>query len=126
MSACGERGRDSAQIIRRQGRNVTLQVDHDITPAIRVQAGKGGADAIGAGWQGRVGEDCASAGGLHGCDDFTIAGGDCGVVKPGRPGNLEHAHDHWLAGDVGKRLVRKAGRRETGGDEHEGRGGHQP
>ena len=110
----GKRRQSQAHRLRIERRQIALNIDDDLDPAIRIGELQRLVDAVRAGGQVRVGQDRASAPGLDRLDDLGIAGGDRHRQARGL-GLAIGAHDHGDAADQGQRLVGQTGGRHTSG-----------
>ena len=88
------RAEGRAQIFRRQGRQVALEVHHHVVPSLRVELAQGGVDPVGAGGEVGIGHHRGPAGAAHGVGDLRLAAGDRDRSDGGLLGEAEHADDH--------------------------------
>ena len=96
--------------------HVALKVDDGVMAAVGIDGVQGGADAVGAAGQVRIGQDGEPAGRLNGVDDLPIARSD-GHGQAGQHGLTPGPHNHRGPADIGEGLVRKAGGGHPGGDQ---------
>ncbi len=113
----GQRRDDQSQTSRVQGREITLQIDHDVM----LPSGSSSASAACT----RSDPD-GSAGSVStarppaartAVGDFRVATGDGHRADPGLPPTFQHMHDHRLAVDIGQRLAGQARGGHAGGDD---------
>ncbi len=118
----GERRQHVADIVRRDGREIALQIDHDLDLPLGVEQLHRLKDPIRAGGVVGAGHDRLAAMRPH-------RGGDIGRVGRDRdPADLsgfrpaQHMDDHRQAADIQQRLAGQAGRRHAGGNQHQSAG----
>ena len=105
------------------GRQVALDVDDDVVPALGIEALERLEDAVGAGRVVGAGHARRSPPARsHRLDDLGLVGRDHDRAEPGLHGAAPDMDDHRLAVDVGQRLARQPGRGHAGGDENDGVG----
>ena len=110
----GERQKRGADRRGLDGRQVALHVDDDFGAPLRIDLAERLEDAVGAG--GVIGRrhHRAAAGLIHSRGDFRRVGGDHNRADIGGLRAAQDMHDHWLAGDIGKRFAREPGWRPDG------------
>ena len=96
--------------------HVALKVDDGVMATIGIDGVQGGADAVGAAGQVRIGQDGDPAGRLNGVDDLAIPCSH-GDGQAGQHSLTPGPHDHRRPADIGEGLVRKAGGGHPGRDQ---------
>ena len=115
-----ERRQHGGQVIRRNARQIALQVDDDVVGAGGIEALQRGMNTVGAGGQRRVGEDGSAAGGGNGFGNLGLGAGHRNRPQSRVPGPVQHMDDHRQAADIGQRLAGQTGGSQAGGDQDDG------
>ena len=93
-------------------------IDDDRRAAVRIELAERLENAVGAGGMVGAGHHRASAGLVHHRFDLRRIGRHHHRADGGGFGAPQHMHDHRLAGDVGERFARQAGRGHAGGNDN--------
>ena len=96
--------------------HVALKVDDGVMATVGIDGVQGGADAVGAAGQVRIGQDGDPAGRLNGIDDLAIPCSH-GDGQAGQHGLTPGPHDHRGPADIGEGLVGQAGCGHPGRDQ---------
>ena len=122
----GQRAEHAADIVRRDGRKIALQIDDDFGLAAGVELAQRLESPVRAGGVVGARHDRFAAMGCHGGCDLRRVGGDGDAADFGGLGPAQHMDDHRQAGDVQQRLAGQAGRGHAGGNQHQSAGfGHR-
>ena len=126
-SRVGERPDRGAHRLARDRRQIALDVDDHVVPAVRIDRRQRLEDAVGAGAVIGPGQRRPAAGGRHRLDDALIVGGDQHRPDVGLDRAAPNMDDHRFAPDVGERLAGQPRRAHAGGDENDriGHGGYE-
>ena len=116
----------AADIVRQDGREIALQIDHEFDVAGRIEGAKRLVNPVGAGGVVGARHDRLAAVGRHRRRNFRRVGCDRDPADPGGFGPAQHMDDHRQAGDIQQRLSGQPGGGHAGGNQHQSAGfGHR-
>ena len=104
-----ERLERGAHVLRRDGRQVALQVEHDLDLASGIELAKRLMDPVRAGGVVGAGHHRFAAMRVHGSGDFRRVGGNRDAADPGGFGPAQHMHDHRQPGNIQQAACPAAG-----------------
>ena len=121
----GKRRQHVADILRRNGREIALQIDHDFRLTARIERFGGLEDPVRSGRVIGARHDGFAAMCLHHLRDLGRVGGDRNPADGGLLRPAQHMDDHGQPGDIQQRLVRQPRRGHAGRNQHQNAvGGH--